>query len=127
MNIKVLPLDFWMTHANLLEDCLADGRYCPVEVRFKRPGIYLEGDSCWFELDAERAYTYDKSYFTYTIELYEAMRLTVKQAAALKQIIELKLATRKQRELHCRYREAMEGRNVYRMSRKVSLRYLNTH
>lgn len=124
MRLKVLPLETWMCWESALEDCLESGRYPPVPARFRRPGIYLEGSQCWFELDNGSAYSYPVATFQYQLKLQSALDLNPRQVSALGQIVEARLATRVQRELLRHYRDAMEIRQVGRSSRKHMMQTL---
>lgn len=123
MRLKILPLAFWMVTEDLLADCLASGRYPPVPPRFDRPGVYLEGATCWFELGDGRAFAYDVSQVRYQLALAAASQLTERQAAALQGIVAQRLATKTQRTLLRHYQEALACRAVYRNSRLVQVRW----
>lgn len=122
MRTKVLPLEFWMTDKEMLEDCLKGGKYDRVEPHFNRPGIYRNGDQCWFETSDGRAYTYPVSQFAYEMRILDAERISIKQADALAEVVKQRLATPAQRALLNDYRGAMEIRNTYRQSRLSVLR-----
>lgn len=124
MRLKVLPLETWMCWESALEDCLESGRYPPVPARFHRPGIYLEGTQCWFELENGSAYSYPVASFQYELKLKTALDLNPWQVSALQQIVAARLATRTQRELLRHYRDAMEIRQVGRSSSKQMMQTL---
>lgn len=121
MRTKVLPLDYWMQIPELLADCLAGGHYPAVLPRYHRPGLYLQGKDCWFEIQDGRAFCFPRHTFCYQLALLDAERLTIRQAAALAEVVRLKLATRAQRQLLYRYQDAMAVRQTYRSSRKHCL------
>lgn len=124
MTIKVLPLEFWMEDAFFLEDCLEGGRYMPTPPRYKRPGIYLDGDACWFEVSATEAYSYPKEDFVYKLNVLNALRLNEHQAQSLKSVIAQKLASKEQRNLFHFYRDGLEIRKTGRMARKCRIAIL---
>lgn len=124
MTIKVMPLEFWMENPFFLEDCLAGGRYKPTPPRFMRPGIYVDGAACWFEVSATEAYTYPKEDFVYKLNVLNALRLNEHQARALSSVIAQKMASKEQRSLYRFYRDGMEIRNTGRMARKYRLEIL---
>ena len=99
MRIKVLPLEYWMLWDDALEDCLESGRYPAALPLFYRPGIYLEGTACWFELADGNAFCYPRETFMHTLARLEAERLNARQVAALADIVAQRLATKQQREL----------------------------
>ena len=100
MNTKVLRLHKWMMFGRMLEQCVAyDQIYAPVEPVYNRPGIYLHGNKCWFEVKDGRAWTYPKETFLREIRLLDIERLNHRQIAALSAIVQNKLATPEQREL----------------------------
>lgn len=123
MTTKVLPLERWMCDEDSLADCLDSDRYAEVAPQFNRPGLYLSEGRCWFELATGKAYAYPVEYFEYSLALLDAQRLTVRQAAALEEMVKQRLATKVQRQLLQHYKEAMEIRNTYRQSRKAFLAF----
>lgn len=122
-RLKVLPLDTWMEHTWLLEDALESDRYVGTAPRYHRPGIYLLGDQCWFELADGRAFTYEAPMFRYTLSLLVAADLTEAQAAALGAMARAKLATKAQLAKLRAYQDAYSCRAVYRNSRKTAMRF----
>lgn len=120
MTIKVLPLDFWMKHPKLLEDCLSTDRHLPCIPHFNRDGIYSNYGECWFEVNG-KAYTYPVEDFNYQLNMLNAEELTVKQGEALEEIIKQKLATKEQRKLFQFYCEAMRSKKCSRHSRKLAI------
>ena len=100
MNIKVLQLERWMRSPKLREQCLQVGQlYKPTESIFNRPGLYLHGNECWFELADGRACTYPIDSFRRELELLNVQHLNHRQIHALEQIVENKLSTSHQRRL----------------------------
>lgn len=122
MTLKTLPLESWMQDDEELAEVLESDRYPPCRVSVGRPGIYLEGPLCWFELDAQRAYAYPREDFTYKLRLLDASKLNERQVQALQQIVQQGLATKQQRQLLRDCRDSAEIRNTGRDSRKTFLR-----
>ena len=116
MNIKVLRLNKWMMGDRMLEQCVAyDQIYVPVEPVFHRPGIYLHGDKCWFEVKDGRAWSYPKETFLREICLLDVEQLNHRQIAALSAIVVNKLATPEQRKL-LYYAEYLQSLRYIRLS-----------
>lgn len=120
MNYKVLPLNFWMKHPKLLENCLTTHRYKFTNPELHREGIYKLGKKCWFEIDGY-AYTYPVEDFNYQLNMLNAEELTVKQGKALEEIIKQKLSSKEQRKLFQFYCEAMRSKKCSRHSRKLAI------
>jgi hypothetical protein len=101
MRLKVLPLDRWMTKVYTNPE---DFKSCVHGMKkilpiLNRDGIYKYGKLYWFE-SMGVAYKYWSGMFDFTLNILHASELNERQAQALKDIVEQKLATRKQRELH---------------------------
>lgn len=115
-RIKMLPLDSWMIwHA---DEVTAEGRYQPMAPRFNRPGRYLEGADCWFELQDGRAFTYPQEDFLFALKMRDAERISERQAEALAAIVAQRLATAEQRAMLWAYRDMMAIRETGRSARK---------
>lgn len=115
-----------MLHDWTLEDCLEGGRYLAVTAKVQRPGLYLlsnaSGTECWFELEDGRAFTYRQCDFEYTLELLNSEKINARQAAALREIVAQRLATKEQRALLTRYDENLELTIIGRNARRSMLR-----
>ena len=102
MKLKVLPPESWMLAPHALEDCTSPRhgifRYTPRDPQFHRPGIYKQGNLCWFESD-DRAWSYDPKDFAYSLSLLQAAELNTHQVRALQAVVDQKLATKAQRHL----------------------------
>ncbi|WP_150126454.1 hypothetical protein [Burkholderia cenocepacia] len=122
MRLKILPLESWMCWEHTLESCLESDMYSVVAARFHRPGIYLEGERCWFELDDGRAYSYPADTFRYSLKLHDGLRLDPQQVLALEAIVAARLATREQREMLINHQNAIETRRVYRDAQRHMMR-----
>jgi rhodanese-related sulfurtransferase len=127
MNIKVLPLKFWMLDDFLLDTCIKDSQFYhrlskPI---FGRPGIYLHGVKCWFETPNEEAYIYPIEKFKYDLDILEAFNINHRQLKALKDIMDQRLSTHKQRELYYLCQEANALRRAKRNLRKAMLRTIS--
>ena len=109
-NIKVLPAEWWFIEYSK-DEIIEEARYIQCDPRFNRPGIYLDGDFCWFEADGG-AWLYDKAYFIYELELLNASSFNHRQVSALKAIVDQKLATKYQIKLLSRCIEIVDRRNM---------------
>ena len=116
MNLKVLPLEFWMIFCD--EEELLEMKYIPCTPSFGRPGIYLWNGICWFEKFGGQAWNYSKESFTLTLDTHNASELSKAQAQALSMIVGQKLATKKQRKLLHDHKLYLASREIYRNARK---------
>lgn len=121
-RLKVLPLDYWMDHLDDEERASMYGRYMPTEPRMHRPGMYKQGKVAWFETSDGKAYRYDVAEFDYKLRLYNAERLSIRQARALSEVVLHGLATREQQAILLDYRDMREIRQTGRNARKYVLR-----
>ena len=126
-RLKVLQLDGWMSSEFLRTDSieLDPTNYRKIEPIMQRDGVYLATDgsleleSCWFEVNGE-AYTYPAEQFRYTLDILDTwQRYNHRQIDALKQIINQKLATKQQRILWWRWRDAQKIRQSGREARII--------
>lgn len=123
MNIKVLPLKSWMSNESVLEYCIKDNGIQKLTKQiFGRPGLYLYGAKCWFETPNGSAYTYAIGGFIQYLKLLETDRINQRQLKALKDIIDQRLSTPKQRELYYFCQLANDIRRAERNIRKSMLR-----
>jgi len=124
--VKVLPLEYWMKVEWTLEDCLEGGRYTAVIPKFNRAGIYLkrekEKTECWFELGDGRAFSYPVDQFEYEMSLLDVERINHRQAAALKEIVAQRLATKEQAELLRTYDAKQELNGLVRNTMRIRKR-----
>ena len=94
-NVKRLQLQNWMS---MDDPCLFEDHPEILPI-FRKPGYYLFGDICWFENLKGRAYMDKSVHFKYELFLLEASELNIHQMRALKEVVQQKLATHKQRVL----------------------------
>lgn len=113
-KLKVLPLERWMSCPDEVADCVEPGRIEQMQARVKRPGWYLQGDTCWFETPDGKAYTYIRSYFCHNLAVLNALQLNHRQVAALASVVKEGLATKEQRSLLANYQDAMHLRAIRR-------------
>ncbi len=118
MNIKVLELNPWMKKTRGREECLADAYYQKSIPIFNRPGKYLQGDICWFELGDGRAFTYNREYFEYELGLLKSSELLQEEILALGLMINTKIITKKQKEIYSLYIQYTSLRNTDRWMKK---------
>lgn len=100
-KLKVLPPEWWMLTDHWLTDELRIDRASrrkKVKPVYLRPGIYLEGDRCWFE-NGTRAWFYESKQFRYTLDILDAEQVSANQVKALHGIVDAKLATKQQKRL----------------------------
>lgn len=121
-RLKVLPLDYWMDHLEAEERSSLYARYLPTEPRMRRAGMYKQGKVAWFETSDGKAYRYPVDEFDYKLRLYNAERVSLKQARALSEVVLQGLATRAQQALLWDYRDMREIRETGRNARKYVLR-----
>lgn len=113
MNVKRLNLDKWMMrNDNVFEETVK--QYEPFKRIFGKPGIYLYGDKCWFELPNGKSYLYSKEIFEYVLKMEEVKKLNQYQIEALRNIVKQKLATKEQRNLLYHYECMMMTRKTKR-------------
>lgn len=117
-NLKRLDLDSWMDPTWDVRaekrDELLEKSYVPAPPVIGTPGIYLQRKICWFELRDGRAFNYEEEMFRYKLRILDAQKLNARQVSALRQVVEQKLATKKQRALLHDWDCAMETREVGR-------------
>lgn len=101
MNIKRLNLDGWMKSKHGFEDTIkhSSANYTQIDPIIGKDGIYLKGKECWFEVNGV-AYTTSKSSFDYSFKILEVRELSKRETDALAAIVNAKLATKEQKELH---------------------------
>lgn len=125
MNLKRLDLDMWMATKWMLDDVLSQSTdYRPIEPRIGKPGRYLLGDECWFELPDGRAFTAPASGFRFDLARLQSWHLSEAQVLALRAIVKAKLATKRQRQMLYHRECAEAGRDIYRGSRKCALAFI---
>lgn len=114
MNIKVLPLRYWMTRDR--DGLLGSKNYPPAVPVFGRDGVYAIGGTCWLEVNG-KAYHYPLETFKYTIRMINALHYNERQRQALHAVCQHNLATKAQRSLLYDIRCALEIRETGRRSR----------
>jgi len=120
-NLKVLPLEGWMLYTD--EEDIKELNLKEAVPIFKRPGYYLFNNFCWFELPSGKAYNYDVATFKFELSLYEVSKYNNKQIEALKEIINQKLATKKQKELYYLIRHYYQSKDVERSAMRIRIKY----
>ena len=108
-DLKVLPLDYWMTFK---DDVLDDTCLVPIMPILKRNGYYLTKEMCWFEVDG-KAYKYNKEYFEYELKLLNHRVLRDIEYKTIKFLITSKLADRKLKDLYWTERDIRYGRRMH--------------
>ncbi len=103
MNLKILQLDNWMKPQNefFSDICNKELDECFKQINpiLYRPGRYVFGDLCWFELDDGRAFNYEKSQFLYDLSLLEDLKLRNCEIVLLKQLNICKLISKQQLDM----------------------------
>lgn len=117
-KLKVLPLEYWMTHPWTWDE--EDARKMSRFKYFKPVGtdnIYFyrnrENSFAWFELGGI-AYEYDVSAFLYKLSMLDAPHYTKEEYEALKLLRRNKILNKEMMENLHRYECNMEGRAIYR-------------
>lgn len=123
MNIKRLELDGWMKSKRGFEQTINSGSYIQIDPKLNRNGWFLQGNACWFEINGS-AYTCPRTMFDYTFKILEVCELSQLQTSALKAIVDAKLATPKQKELHAFHVLHGNRFNVNESRRKKRLKEL---
>ena len=129
-NIKVLPLEYWMTIAPFTDKMSwmndragADAmrkKYPETAVTFSRDGVYKCGKVSWFEVGG-KAFEYNAKQFDSDLSVVAGIELPKEKLSALAAIINVGLSTNKQREMYRAACLAIECRNVRRSVRKRML------
>ena len=103
MNLKVLPLKYWMLrYPKGFEGY--EFKECTSSVG--REGYYLKGNTCWFELKG-KSYEKDPRSFRYTLELMNVPSLSNSEIAALEFVSNVEIASEDQLYLLRKHREVM--------------------
>ena len=92
MNIKVLPLAYWM---KIYPKGMKGHELPESEGFFNKDGYYLYGDKCWFEKNG-KCYHYDAGSFKYSLELLNLPIYSEKEYNALLEMRKVKLLTKQQ-------------------------------
>ena len=124
MNLKVLPLEWWMEESDgdFVWCQSMRERYPQIEPVCFRDGYYLLGDECWFEHNG-RAFKALAGDFKYDLELLEAEQaLNHRHIAALKAVIDQRLATKSQKRLYWMALNAIQIRHIRRQAAKALMR-----
>lgn len=120
-KISVLPLEFWMASAFMLEDVLESSAkdHSPIPPRFNRPGLYCDrlNKFAWFEVSDGRAFTYSVSTFEYLLKTKHGAELSAEKIDALARIVAVRLASKAQREILAFAYAAKEYRRVMRSTK----------
>lgn len=124
-NIKVLPLDRWMSCDEDIEEEIKELDLRETLPVFKKPGWYVFGKACWFETPLGKAYHYSIEQFKHELSLYEVSKYNHKQINALKEFINQGLATKKQKELYYLIRHYYQCKEVGRSAMKIRIRFDN--
>ena len=129
-NLKRLDLDSWMDPVWEVwvegRDELLEKSYVPVPPAIGIPGIYLQRKICWFELKDGRAFKFEEEMFRYKLGLLVAQELNDRQANALRQVVDQRLATKKQRNLLYAWENARDLRKTGRQAQLSYSRILKT-
>lgn len=131
MNISCLKLQYYMEDDILfegyLEDIEAGVSSCrEIEPIMNRDGIFKRGQKCWFEVRGQ-AFTYPLETFNFEYSLVDLPSLSQQQMAALKMVVDTKMATKEQRALYHRLMYRIENLNsrleIYKSQKRFDLLY----
>ena len=129
-KLKVLPLESWMKyiggslswkHRERTLRCYK--RANPI-ISNGRPGLYLQGNVCWFELGDGRCYWYSKLEFIRRLNLLNSEDLRPEEIKGLSEICKCRLATKKQLSLFGAWDDARSRRSTRRLGRMAVLRMM---
>ncbi len=112
MNIKVLQLSPSYKSKPILEYNIKIGTFDQVPAVFNRPGIYLQGEKCWFEVPDGRAFTYSKNMFQYDIDLLEVEEVPKRVIEALSKLRHTRYITKDQRKILHLYRDLTQHKEI---------------
>lgn len=125
MRIKVLPLESWMRF--LTEEDIQEMNLVEITPVFNRTGYYLRNNSCWFELSNGKAYSYYPDNFKFELSLREASVYNSRQIAALKEVINQKLANKEQKSLYYLIRSYHQCKEAGRSAMRLTIRSTRHH
>jgi hypothetical protein len=122
MTIKCLELDGWMDPKKRgFADTVRMGPYTEIEPKLNVNGWFLQGNECWFEVDG-KAYSCPREMFDYNMNILNVRELSMLEVDALRQIVEAKLATPKQKKLYGFHRLHGNKFDEHKSRRKKLLR-----
>ena len=120
INVKVLPLQMWMT-----QEWMQEGMELKeIPVTYHRNGLYLlrskSQEKCWFEV-GNKAWLADGKQFRYELALYSHRPMRTTELQALNILITAKLGSKKLKNLSALDSAWHSNRDVYRDIRKFGM------
>jgi len=125
MNLKVMPLDMWMSVSWIRRDTIELGNYVPMKPVFNRSGIYRWGLLAWFELEGPGGGAWELpsvDQFSYSLSLLDVLEVPENVCAALRAVVRAGAATADQRRFVGLRDDAMMCRDTRRSARIASNR-----
>ncbi len=120
MNLKCLPLEYWMKLRYHRNDTVSHGNaYTEINPILNRDGYYNYGVVCWFEVDNQAWLCDNNGGFQFSMKIHHAAELRPEQIRGLKAIHDTNIATKSQKQNWSDYCDYLSCREISRNSRLI--------